>query len=102
MVFSNVVSHRGDTAPDEFTKWDSESELYLYESTNLFGSWKIIHNENPRSGYDHTRYPGQIPGKWFSSDNLSGTIMLGSDYTHGKNEYYCRVNFVSLRKCLRK
>lgn len=86
-VFSDVVPHREDATEAEFSKWDLESELQLYESINPWGPWKLFHSEKPWGGVNHTNYLGQIPAKWFSIDGLEGTMIYAGDYTRDGANY---------------
>jgi len=89
-MYSDVFPHRENASNEEWSKWDKESEMQLYESKNPWGPWKIFHNEKPWGGARHSAYLPQIPNKWWSKDGLSGTVMFAGDYTavHKHHEYY--------------
>lgn len=89
-MYSDVVPHRENASSEEYSKWDKESEIQLYESEHPWGPWKIFHNEKPWGGTRHSVYLPQIPNKWWSNDGLSGTMMYAGDYTfqHKHHEYY--------------
>jgi hypothetical protein len=87
-IYSDVVPHKENPGPEEWSSWDKASELQLYESEYPWGPWKIFYNEKPWGGGKHSCYLPQIPNKWWSKDGLSGTIMFAGDYTGNNFEYY--------------
>lgn len=87
-IYSDVVPHKENPAPQEGSTWDKASEIQLYESKFPWGPWKIFYNEKPWGGEKHTCYLPQIPNKWWSNNGLSGTIMFAGDYVGNNNEYY--------------
>ncbi len=87
--YSDVVPYHENASPEEFKKWNYQSEFQIYESPNPWGPWYVVHTEMPWGGADHTAYLGQMPSKWFSADGLSGTILFAGDYTNRKpDDYY--------------
>ncbi len=87
-IYSDVVPHSENASQEQWSTWDVQTELQLYESQNPWGPWKIFHNESPFGGQNHSAYLPQIPNKWWSADGLNNTMMFAGDYTKGTGGYY--------------
>jgi len=87
-INSDVYPHEVDASPEEFKKWNWESELQLYESENPWGPWSIFYNNNRWGGDNHTCYLLQMPSEWISENGLEGSILFAGDYMNRTGEYY--------------
>jgi hypothetical protein len=87
-IYSDTIPHKENASVEEWRKWDKASELQLYESKNPWGPWKLIYNEMPFGGKDHSCYLPQIPNAWWSADGTEGVVMFAGDYTGRNFEYY--------------
>jgi hypothetical protein len=87
-IYSDTIPHTENASVENWKKWDKASEVQLYESVNPWGPWKMIYNEMPFGGKDHSCYLPQIPNSWWSLDGTRGTMMFAGDYTGRNFEYY--------------
>jgi len=87
-INSDVFPHYENASPEEFKKWNWQSELQLYESENPWGPWSIFYNNSKWGGENHTCYLPQMPSAWITDNGLKGTILFAGDYTNRTGEYY--------------
>jgi hypothetical protein len=88
-VCSDMVPHTyGVDAELVGPTWDQKSELQVYESIYPWGPWKVVYNERPWGGVEHTGYLPMMPSKWFSEDGKTGWLVFSGDWRTKKNEWY--------------
>jgi len=77
---SDVVPHSLATPPKIAEEtWHRARELVMLEGPSPWGPWSLVHHDTYWEG-EHVAYLPQLPGKWFSADGLSGTLLFSGDY----------------------
>ncbi len=88
-VFSDVVPHTLETPTDVAKKvWDFRTEMQVYEGPAPWGPWRLVHDERPWGGVNHTAYEPHMPGKWFSDDGKAGAMLFSGDWVFHDKQWY--------------
>ena len=88
-VFSDVVPHTLDTPTNVAKKvWDLHTEMQIYEGPSPWGPWRLVYDERPWGGSDHTAYEPHIPAKWLSEDGLTGALLFSGDWVFHDKQWY--------------